>query len=273
MQNCKITCVCHEKGGTGKTTTAISLGIGLARQGRKVLLIDADPQGDMSKCLGIESQRGIKYSLATAMNGLIVGNPITPTDVILRHREGVDFIPANAELAATEITLVGMDDREFVLKEFLSSIKNEYENIIIDCRPSLGLMVINALTAADSLIIPVQSHTLAADDMDGLFKSVGRTRQFRNPDLKIDGIVITMVDRRTNLARQTAQNVRTRYGQVIRVFDTEIPFAIRAAEVPGKGQSIFQYDPNGKVATAYKQLAKEVIDIEIREKEDRDSDA
>ena len=207
------------------------------------------------------------------MNGLIAGNPIPPSEVILHHREGVDFIPANVELAATEITLVGMDDREFVLKEFLSSIKGDYENILIDCRPSLGLTVVNALTAADSLIIPVQAHTLAADDMDGLFKSVGRTKQYRNPNLKIDCIVMTMVDGRTNLARQTIRNVRTRYGRVVHVFATEIPYAVRAAEVPGKGQSIFEYDPNGKVAKAYEQLTREVLDIGIREKEARDSDA
>ena len=137
----------------------------------------------------------------------------------------------------------------------------------------MGLTVINALTAADSVIIPVQAHTLAADDMDGLFKTVGRIKRQTNPQLKIDGIVMTMVDGRTNLARQTIREVRERYGQVVRVFDIEIPYAVRAAEVPGKGQSIFRYDPNGKVAKAYEQLTKEVLDIGSREKKTRDSNA
>lgn len=273
QDDCRVTCVCHEKGGTGKTTTTVSLGIGLARQGKKVLLVDADPQGDLSKCLGIANPQELTLTLANAMNSVIDENPIDPAGVILSHDEGVDFIPANATLAATEITLVGAMGREYVLKEFLSSLKDRYQHILIDCRPSLGLTVINALTAADSVIIPVQAHTLAADDMDGLFKTVGRIKRQTNPQLKIDGIVMTMVDGRTNLARQTIREVRERYGQVVRVFDVEIPYAVRAAEVPGKGQSIFRYDPNGKVAKAYEQLTKEVLDSGGREKKARDTDA
>ena len=273
QDSCRVTCVCHEKGGTGKTTTTVNLGIGLARQGRRVLLVDADPQGDLSKCLGITNPQELKQTLADAMNGVITEKPIDPASVILRHTEGVDFIPANATLAATEITLVNSLNREYALQEFLSSLKDDYQHILIDCRPSLGLTVVNALTAADSVIIPVQAHTLAADDMDGLFKTVGRIRQRPNPNLRIDGIVMTMVDGRTNLARKTIREVRERYGQVVRVFSTEIPYAVRAAEVPGKGQSIFKYDPSGKVARAYEQLTKEVLDIGIREKKARDTDA
>lgn len=273
QDGCRVTCVCHEKGGTGKTTTTVSLGIGLARQGKKVLLVDADPQGDLSKCLGITNPQELTLTLANAMNSVIDENPIDPASIILSHDEGVDFIPANATLAATEITLVNAMGREYILKDFLSSLKDSYQHILIDCRPSLGLTVVNALTAADSVIIPVQAHTLAADDMDGLFKTVGRIKRQTNPQLKIDGIVMTMVDGRTNLARQTIREVRERYGQVVRVFDIEIPYAVRAAEVPGKGQSIFRYDPNGKVAKAYEQLTKEVLDIGSREKKARDTDA
>lgn len=272
QNRCRVTCVVHEKGGTGKTTTTVSLGVGLARQGKKVLLIDADPQGDLSKCLGIANPHELPATLSTAMNGVITESPVPPESVILSHSEGVDFIPANASLAATEITLVNAMNREYVLQEFLGTVKG-YSHILIDCRPSLGLTVVNALTAANSVIIPVQAHTLAADDMDGLFKTVGRIRQRPNPSLKIDGIVMTMVDGRTNLARQTIRNVRERYGQVVKVFQTEIPYAVRAAEVPGKGQSIFQYDPNGKVAKAYEQLTKEVLSIGSREKEARNTDA
>ena len=273
MKNCKVTCVCHEKGGTGKTTTTVSLGIGLARQGKKVLLVDADPQGDLSKCLGIVNPHELTQTLATAMNGIITETPVDPASVILRHDEGVDFIPGNAQLAATEVTLVNAMDREYVMQEFLKTVKNNYQYILIDCRPSLGLTVINALTAADSVIIPVQAHTLAADDMDGLIKTVSRIRQRPNPKLTIDGIVMTMVDGRTNLARQTIREVRERYGRAVTVFNTEIPYAVKAAEVPGKGQSIFSYDPNGKVAKAYEHLTKEVLNIGAREKQARDTDA
>jgi len=266
MPECKTIAVSHEKGGTAKTTTAVSLGIGLARQGKKVLLVDADPQGDLTKCLGIADPQELTCTLATAMNATIAGEDFDPHSVILRHTEGVEFIPANPSLAATETTLVNAMDREYVLRDYLGLIKDEYDYVLIDCRPSLGLTVINALTAADSVIIPVQAHALAAADMDGLFKTVGRIRQRANPGLKIDGIVMTMVDNRTNLARQTIRDVRERYGSVVRVFNAEIPYAVRAAEVPSKGQSIYSYDPEGKVSKAYERLTREVLTIGTREK-------
>ena len=273
MSNCKVIACAHEKGGTAKTTTAVNLGIGLARQGKKVLLCDADPQGDLSKCLGISNPSELTNTLATAMNNIMTDITFDPKSVILHHAEGVDFIPANAALAATEITLVNAMDREYVMQEFLKRIKDDYEYILLDCRPSLGLTVINVLTAADSVIIPVQAHTLAAEDMDGLFKTIGRIKQRPNPKLKIDGIVMTMVDNRTNLARNTVKDVHSKYGKLVHVFNTEIPYAVRAAEVPGKGQSIFTYDPGGKVAQAYKSLTEEVINLGSREKKARNTDA
>lgn len=273
MSTSKVLAIAHEKGGVGKTTTTVNLGIGLAMQGKKVLLIDADPQGDLSKCLGIANPNELPQTLSTAMNHIITETDFDPQSVILHHAEGVDFIPANAQLTATETTLVNAMNREYVLHEFLSRVKGEYDYVLLDCRPSLGLTVINALTAADSVIIPVQAHTLAADDMDGLFKTVGRIKQRPNPNLKVDGIVMTMVDSRTNLARNTIQEVRGRYGKLVNVFTTEIPNAVRAAEAPGKGQSIFKYDPKGTVAKAYEQLTKEVLNIGCREKKARNPDA
>ena len=273
MSSCKVIAYAHEKGGTAKTTTAVSHGIGLVHQGKKVLLYDSDPQGDLSKCLGIANPHELTVTLATAMNNIMSETEFDPRSVVLRHSEGVDFIPANASLAATEITLVNAMDREYVMQEFLKRVKDDYEYVILDCRPSLGLTVINALTAADSVIIPVQAHVLAADDMDGLFKTIGRIKQRPNPNLKIDGIVMTMVDNRTNLARNTIKEVHSKYGKLVHVFATEIPYAVRTAEVPSKGQSIFVYDPGGKVAQAYESLTKEVMELGSREKKARNPDA
>jgi len=176
MPESKVVAISHEKGGVGKTTTTVNLGIGLARQGKKVLLVDADPQGDLTKCLGIANPQELTLTLATAMNNVFSETDFDPRGVILRHQEGVDFIPANADLAAIETTLVTTIeiDRRCVLRDYLELVRDSYDYVLIDCRPSLGLTVINALAAADSVIIPVQAHTLAADDMDGLFKTVGR---------------------------------------------------------------------------------------------------
>jgi chromosome partitioning protein len=223
--------------------------------------------------LGISNPNELTQTIAAAMNSIISETEFDPKSVILRHPEGVDFVPANAALAATEITLVNAMNREYVMQEFIGKIKGNYDYVLLDCRPSLGLTVINALTAANSVIIPVQAHTLAADDMDGLFKTIGRIKQRPNPNLKIDGIVMTMVDNRTNLACDTIREVRSRYGTLLRVFAVEIPYAVRAAEVPGKGQSLFAYDPNGKVTQAYEKLTKEVLDIGEREKKARNTDA
>jgi len=268
----KVISCAHEKGGVGKTTTTVNLGIGLARQGKKVLLIDADPQGDLSKCLGIENPNTEQKTLATAMNGIIMEEDFSPTDMVFHHNEGVDFVPANSQLATVEVSLVNSMSREQVMRQYVGMIKKQYDYVIIDCRPSLGLTVINALTASDSIIIPVQAHILAAGDMEPLFKTIGRVKRQLNPNLKIDGIVMTMVDNRTNLGRNTVKAVRDNYGNLVRVFDTEIPFAVRAAEVPEKGQSIYAYDPNGKVAQAYENLTREVIEIGAKQKT-KDNDA
>ena len=267
----KVIACAHEKGGVGKTTTTVNLGVGLARQGKNVLLLDADPQGDLSKCLGVKNPRELTNTISTVMDYLIAHSDedtypdFEYTAPIRQHTEGIDFIPANASLAATEVTLVNSMSRETILRQYLDMVKDKYDYVLIDCRPSLGLTVVNALTAADSVIIPVQAHILAADDMDALFKTIGRVKRNLNPRLQVDGIVMTMVDSRTNLSRNTIRAVRDAYGSLVRVFKSEIPFAIRAAEVPEKGQSIYAYDPNGRVAKAYEALTKEGSGEQIQE--------
>ena len=270
---CKVIACAHDKGGVGKTTTTANILFVLSKNGFNVLGIDADPQGDLSKFFGIKNPHSLEKTLASGMNAVIEEKSFDPTDFIQHNCEGVDFIPANAELAATETTLVNSMNREYVMQEFIKPFRPYYDYILIDCRPSLGLTVVNALTAADSLIIPVQAHKLAAEDMDGLFKTVGRIKQRPNPALKVDGIIMTMVDSRTTLAWKTIHEVQSKYGNLVRVFDTKIPFGIKAAEIPGDGKSIFTYAPNSKVAKAYEQLTKEVQDIGKLERKAKNSDA
>lgn len=260
MLKSQVIAVVHEKGGVGKTTTCVNLGIGLARKGKRVLLVDVDPQGDLTKCLG-QKPIELTSTLATAMNSVNMEEEFNSRDCILHHAEGVDFIPTNSHLAATEVTLINSWNRETVLRRYLAEVRQDYQYVLLDCPPSLGLLVINALTAADSVIIPVQAHYLAPEDMENLIKTVGRIKRQLNPALRIDGIVMTMLDTRTNLSTEAAQAVRDDYGNLLRVFETGIPFAVKAAKAPKEGVSIFTYDPGGKVAAAYEKLTKEVLDI------------
>lgn len=265
MAKCETIAICNQKGGVGKTTTALNLGVGLARAGKKVLLIDSDPQGDLTQSLGWNGD-DLEKSLGRLM--YLVTKDCKPIveDTILHHEEGVDLIPSNLDLSSMEVSLVNAMSREQVLDNLLQSVKKNYEYILIDCMPSLGMITINALTAADKVIIPVQAQYLPAKGMTQLMKSIDRVKTHTNPDLKIGGIVMTLVDNRTNLARDVISSIRTYYGMAIRIFDTQIPVAVKAAEAAKSGQSIFTYDENGKVAKAYEALTKEVIRSGEREK-------
>lgn len=265
MSKCETIAICNQKGGVGKTTTALNLGVGLARAGKKVLLIDSDPQGDLTQSLGWNGD-DLEKSLGRLM--YLVTKDCRPIveDTILHHKEGVDLIPSNLDLSSMEVSLVNAMSREKVLDNLLQPIKKNYEYILIDCMPSLGMITINALTAADKVIIPVQAQYLPAKGMTQLMKSIDRVQTHTNPDLRIDGIIMTLVDNRTNLARDVISSIRTHYGMAIRIFDAQIPVAVKAAEAARAGQSIFTYDENGKVASAYEALTKEVIRSGERDK-------
>ena len=261
----KTIAICNQKGGVGKTTTALNLGAGLVRKGRKVLLVDADPQSDLTASLGwngdaLEKSLGRLMYLATQEYKPVV------QDSIIHHPEGIDLIPSNLELSSMETQLVNAMSREKVLSNLLKDVKKDYDYILIDCMPSLGMITINALTAADSVIIPVQAQFLPAKGMTQLLRSIDMVRNHTNDKLKIEGIVMTLVDGRTNLAKEVIDTIRMKYGTQIRIFDTQIPVAVKAAEASGAGQSIYEYDRASKPAKAYEELTKEVMRLAEREK-------
>ena len=257
--------VTNQKGGVGKSTTCENLGIGLAMEGKKVLLVDTDPQGSLTISMGWQQPDELPTTLSTLMQKAMNDQPIQPGEGILHHAEGVDLIPANIELAGLEVALVNSMNREKMLKQVLESAKREYDYILLDCMPSLGMLTINALAAADTTLIPVQAQYLSAKGLEQLLQTVGKVRRQINPKLKIEGIMLTMTDSRTNYGKQIDTLIRQAYGSKIKVFDQTIPRSVRAAETSAAGKSIFQHDPKGKVAEAYQSLAREVlVDAEKR---------
>ena len=258
MSQCEIIAIANQKGGVGKTTTTFNLGAALASQGKRVLLIDADPQGNLTTYMGWTEDE-----LSVTLNDLLI-NTLNDRknyfdSCIKHHSENLDLIPSDIQLSSIEMTLVGAMSREYTMRNSIKELKEKYDYILIDTQPALGMLTINALASADKVIIPLQPQYLAAKGMTQLLSTIIKIRQQINPNIKIDGIVLTIVDKRTNLTKDIYNQLQENYGSAIKIYDTQVPRAIKVAESTAHGKSIFTYDKNSKVAEAYSSLAKEVL--------------
>ena len=261
MSYCKVIALTNQKGGVGKTTTAVNLGVSLAKQGKTVLLVDADAQANLTMALGYTKTDNLPITLSDIMQDIIDGKSVDVQESILHTGEGVDLLPSCVELAGVETTLIDTKNRESVLKACISEVKKNYDYVLIDCMPALGMLTINGLAAADSVIIPNQPHYFSIKGLEQLLRSVSKVKRQINPNLRIDGILMTMVMPRTKITQTVISTVKNAYGRNIKIFDTQIPFSIRAVEATAEGKSIFSYDKSGKIAAAYEQFGKEVADI------------
>lgn len=250
----RVISIANQKGGVGKTTTAVNLGIGLARSGKKVLLIDADPQGSLTASLGYVEPDEIHVTLANILTSVINGEDVDPSDGILHHEENIDLLPGNIELSALEVLMGNVMSRELILKDYIEMMRSRYDYIIIDCMPSLGIMTINSLVASDSVIIPVQAAYLPVKGLEQLIKTIHMVKKRLNRNLMIDGILLTMVDFRTNYAKDIALKLRETYGTKIKIFDNVIPLSVKAAETSAEGISIYSHSPKSKVFKAWPGL-------------------
>lgn len=248
----KSLAIVNQKGGVGKSTTAVNLGAGLAELGNKVLLVDIDPQGNATSGLGL-TKTELEYSIYDVLiDGVAPSRVIEETDV-----SNFFVLPANIDLAGAEIELVSVMSRESKLKKALAGYREDYDYILIDCPPSLGLLTLNALSAADNIIVPIQCEYYALEGLGQLMQTVDLVRDNLNPGLRLEGVVLTMYDARTNLSKQVIEEVKNYFADRL-VFDTIIPRNVRLSEAPSFGQPIISYDPDSTGARAYRELAKEV---------------
>ncbi len=253
MAKTKVIRVANQKGGVGKSTSVYNLGAGLALDGKKALLLDVDPQGDLTKMLGQRKPHGLPLTLGNVMNDIVADIDWQRHEEIMQHPEGFDFVPANRTLAAVEVGLVNVMSRETVLKRYVDSVKRDYDYVLLDCRPSLGMLVINALAASDYVLIPVQADYLAAEDMTELVGTVRSINRQINPRLKIGGVFLTMANE-TNFRKDIVATVKSNFGKHLPVMDTVIPATVRLAEISTADKSIFQHEPRGRAADAYRSL-------------------
>ncbi len=227
---CKVIAICNQKGGVSKTTTTANLGVGLVRAGKKVLVIDADPQGNLSQSLGIKNPDELEVALPNIMEQIMTGEEVDVTKGIVHHKEGLDLMPCNIDLSAVDISLVHVLSREFIMKTYVDNMREFYDFILIDCMPSLGVITINSLTASDSVLIPVQAAYLPVKGLEQLIRTVSLVKKLLNRGIQFEGILISMLNARTNYAKDIMEMIREYYGDAIPIFESKIPFSVKAAE-------------------------------------------
>ena len=248
----RIIAIANQKGGVGKTTTAINLSASLASLGKKVLAIDMDPQGNMSSGLGVD-----KNEVEKTVYDLIIGNIGIEECIYEEVIENLDVLPSNIDLSAAEIELIGVDNKEYILRDEVNKVKEKYDLIIIDCPPALSMLTINAMTTSDSVLVPIQCEYYALEGLSQLIHTIELVQERLNPELEIEGVVFTMYDARTNLSLQVVENVKDNLNQ--NIYKTIIPRNVRLAEAPSYGMPINLYDPKSKGTESYLLLAEEVI--------------
>ena len=257
----KILAVAARKGGVGKTTTSVSLAASLARQGKRVLIVDSDSQHSATVSLGVTEPDKLPFTLATVMQNIINEQDFDPLQGLISHSEGISLLPSNNSLAGIEVALAPIIGRETILRQYIEKVRGLFDYTLLDTAPTLDLLTVNALAAADSVIIPVAPKFLDAKGLELLLKSIAQIRRHINPSLEIGGILLTMVDRRANITKGIIAEIEKTYGERINIFKNPIPQSVRVVETSATGKSIFEHDPKGKVAVAYTSLAEEVLKI------------
>ena len=257
----KIIALANQKDGVGKSAAAVNLGVGLARQGKKVLIIDVDPQASATISLGYQKPDELPITLATIMAGIMEEQSLSPEAGILHHVEGIDLMPSGIELSGVEISLVNAMSRETILRQYIDVIKAQYDYVLLDTSPSLGMLTVNALAASDMVIVPVVTQYLPVKGLELLLKTIARVRRQINPKLEIGGILLTMVDTRTVFTREIISLVKGAYDGKLNLFHDNIPFSVRAAEASAEGKSLYAHDPRGKATEAYERVTLEVLGL------------
>ena len=256
----KVIAIANQKGGVGKTSTTVNLGAGLVRQGFDVLLVDMDSQGNLTMALGFQDPDEMPFTIANVLQKAVREETIRPEEGILTNAEGIDLMPSNVQLSGVELALINEYGREAVLKQYIDAVRLNYDYILIDCAPSLSVLTINALVAADSVLIPTQPQYFSMAGIQMFYDTFCKVKRKMNPALQIEGVLVTMMDNRPNFTKDLVAQLRESYGDTFKVFDTEIPTSIRMSESSARGKSIFAYDRKNKVAAAYEKLTREVIE-------------